>query len=471
MRLGPGTGATVRTGVLLGLALLLPLASCSPEPRDPPSTLPNVVLISIDTLRADHTSVHGYARETTPVLAKLAARGAVFESAYAPTSSTGPSHASLFTGTCPLTHGLLKNGFSLDGGARTLAEMLAGRGYQTAGVASSFVLDRRFGLDQGFDTWLDDFDAEHASVSVDEWLGHPIRQGFDRRANAATDRALRWLWLERDPDRPFFLFVHYFDPHAPYEAPEGFEPGFSIAPDPDVARRLGPLSRIQLDQYDVEISFTDREIGRLLLAIDELELPRGALVVVTADHGEGLMDHGIWRHGLTIYEEAVRVPLIFRWDGRIEAGRRFSEPVELVDVAPTLLDLLGLDEARSGLEGRSLADALRGGPSSPEGRQVFLYRSPYEPGTVDGLEVAGELFAVRQGRWKLIEHSSRPTPELYDLVADPGETTNLHDSEPADASRLSSLLAEWRNGSALPGEAPEISSETRRALRALGYTD
>lgn len=467
----PSKAATTGAAIVLAAAALGSLTSCSKGRDEPTAPLPNLLLISIDTLRADHTSIHGYVRDTTPNLARLASGGAVFETAYAPVPSTAPTHASLFTGTRPSTHGLRKNGRPLAEGSLTLAEMLATRGYQTAGVASSFVLDGRFGFGQGFDTWLDDFDPEHASVSVDEWMGFPVPRGFDSRADATTRRALRWLWVERDPDRPFFLFVHYFDPHAPYEPPAGFDAKLPAVPGPDSDPQPGPLSQLQRDRYDAEIAFVDQEVDRLLRGIEALDLPGAVLTVVTADHGEGLMDHGIWRHGLEVYEEAVRVPLVFRWDGEIQAGLRIPGPVELVDVVPTVLDLLGIEEHGASFDGRSLAGALREGEPLPADRAVLLYRSHYEPGIVEGIPVAGELFAIRQGRWKLIEHTAGPEPELYDLATDPGETRNLRDATPDEVERLSAAVAKWRSGGAADDPAPAISGETRRALEALGYAE
>jgi arylsulfatase A-like enzyme len=474
-----GVGNGSRDGVG-ALGLLAALWSSSLGTGDGASaaaveeTPENLILVVVDTLRADHTSVYGYSLNTTPGLSKIAADGVLFERAYAPTSATAPTHATLFTGKYPISHGLLKNGQVLAPETKTLAGILAARGYQTVGIASSFVLDHRFGLDQGFETWLDEFDADRATVHFDTWEGQDVPKGFDRRADETTRRAFRWLWLERDSERPFFLFVHYFDPHSPYQPPKAFEKRFPIPErsDDDDQRRYGTGVQLERRLYDAEIAFTDGEIARLLEAVDGLGIEEDTLVVVTADHGEGLLDHGFWLHGIDVYEEGVWVPLIVRWKGRIPAGRRIAEPVELVDLAPTILGLLRAAPEALPFEGRNLAESLLGDARLPADRPVYLYRGPYPDGVaVSGIPVAGELFAVRRGKLKLIEHTSGDTPELYDLEKDPGETTNLQGSSAEDVSRLSDLLEKWKQNRSAPGRVEALSEENRRVLEALGYAE
>jgi arylsulfatase A-like enzyme len=454
---------------LLGSIPIVLLALLASAEGEKAATRPNLILITIDTLRADHTSLYGYSRDTTPELSKLAAAGTTFEVAYAPASSTGPSHATMFTGKYPTSHGLVKNGTPLAPKQETLAEILSGQGYQTAAVVSSFVLDRRFGLDQGFETYQDDFEAEESTVKLEEWRGHDVPKGFDRRADDATRRATRWLWFERDKERPFFLFVHFFDPHSPYAPPEEFAQHFTLGP--ALGSKRGAEYAEELRKYDAEIAYTDRELGSLLGAFEAQGLLDDTLVVVTSDHGEGLMDHGVWLHGLDVHEESVRVPLLLRWPGVVPEGKRASEPVALVDLAPTLLDLMSIPHDRESLEGRSLAPYLRGEASLDPNQPVFLHRRWIADTRVDGVEVSGEQFGVRVGGLKLIDHTTDRSDELYDVEADPGETRNLLSRSPDDHQRLSKILESWKLEHVGESGSSRLSEGVRKALEALGYVE
>jgi arylsulfatase A-like enzyme len=434
-------------------------------------TRPPVLLITIDTLRRDHCSVYGYAHDTTPSLRRVAEAGARFDLAYAPTSSTAPSHASILTGLYPPAHRVVKNGLGLPARNETLAETLGARGYQTAAIVSSFVLDAKFGFAQGFSQYQDDFEATTASAAVETWEGHAVEAGFDRRADATTRRAIRWLWEDRDRERPFFLFVHYFDPHAPYEAPGAFAHRFP-PPDPAAAEgvRASLAFREAVQNYDGEIAFTDREIGRLLEALERLGLSEDTLVVITADHGEGLMDHRSMKHGLDLYEEVVRVPLLFRWTGRIPAGRVLDRPVELVDLAPTILDLIGV-ERPGAFQGRSLAASLRGeGPLDPD-RPIYLQRRHFDAEYADGIYVKGRQFGIRWGHWKYIDASDQGRTELYHLATDPQERVDRSRSDPEQAARLAEKLTAWRAGGAEARPVETLSEGDRKALEALGYVE
>jgi arylsulfatase A-like enzyme len=433
------------------------LSACEPAPP------PNLLLVSLDTTRADHLSTYGYARETSPNLTKLAAAGARFELAFAPAATTAPSHASVFTGRYPLAHGVVKNGISLGDAEETLAEHLRAAGYQTAAIVSSFVLDPRFGWQQGFDHYDADLSATGAGR---EWEGRIVREGFERRADATTARALRWLAAQRDPARPFFLFVHYFDPHDPYDPPEPFESRF--------AGRAAPKAPAspEIARYDGEIAFSDDAIGALLEALAESGLAGSTLVTVFGDHGEGLYDHGHMAHGLHVYEEAVRIPLLFRFPGRIPADRVIAEPVSLVDLAPTLLALLGRAPV-GGLAGLNLAPALLGSAALDPKRPIFLYRRHYDGGTTFGdVTPRGDKLAIRSEHWKYIEGGEDPSRELYDLRADPRERSNIVMQQPERASALAALLASWRaeHERVQPPVAPPLSDEDRAGLEALGYT-
>jgi len=444
--------------VLFSLALALFGTGCA----EPPA---NLLIISVDTLRSDHTSAYGYGRETTPRLARLVEQGVRFEVAYAPTASTGPSHATLFTGRYPVGHGVVKNGLVLPEQHETLAAHLLESGYQTAGIVSSFVLDPRFGLARGFEHYDARF-IDSATRTNQIWEGHQVER-FDRRASETTDTAVRFLRDQRDPKRPFFLFVHYFDPHAPYAPPQTHARRFdSPGKDDRHSRTIG--------DYDSEVAYTDLEIGRLLDELDGLELADRTLVVVTADHGEGLGDHGFSQHALYLYEEAVRVPLILRFPGAIEAGSTLAGPVEFIDIVPTVLDLLGLERFGVGLPGRTLAPALRGDERLDPSHPVFLQRRPYRNGSVDvdegRVQVGGPKFAIRRGRWKFIAGRNRER-ELYDLQTDPGESHNLIQTKPEIVSELSRKLTAWRERHEGARAELSIREEDKRGLEALGYAE
>jgi arylsulfatase A-like enzyme len=460
-----GPTPNLRRTALAGLALAVAAGSvpgCRPADA-PPRQRTNVLLITIDTLRDDHCSFSGYGRETTPHLDRLAAEGARFAQAYAPTATTGPTHATIFTSLYPVAHGVVKNGNVLHDGAATLAETLARAGYRTAGFVSSFVLDAKFGYARGFGHYDDDFDAATATMRLERWQEHEIEGRFDQRAGAATDKALRWLDGGRRTDEPFFLFVHYFDPHAPYVPPGEVSGRFAT-------EGAGAL-QAQIDAYDGEIAYADREIGRLLDHLQLSGLAGSTLVVVTADHGEGLMQHGHMNHGAQIYEEAVRVPLLFRLPGRIGAGTVIEPPVELVDLLPTVLEVLDLPVPQ-GAQGRDLGQALLGGAALDPGRPVYLHRRHYEPQQLGGLWVAGEKFGIRAGTWKYIAGEAGRADELYDLGADPGETVNLYDADPRRASALRGELDRWLSAHRRETPAqPDPIPDDVKALRHLGYVD
>jgi len=457
----------------IALLGLLSVGACG---ADSTPTPPNIVLITIDTLRADHCSVYGYRLPTTPRLEKLAQQGARVETAYVPMPSTGPSHASLMTSRYPLAHGVLKNGHVLSDEYPVLAEVLGGAEYRTAAFVSSFVLDHRFGFSQGFESYDDDFRGANSSYrTMESWEGFPVPGEFDRRANETTERAIRWL-RENGRRSSFFLWVHYMDPHEPYDPPEFWRTKYV---EPTLGRR--DLRRA-VALYDGEIAFTDREVGRLLDALDDVSPPESTLVVLTADHGEGLLDHGFMGHGPILYEETLRVPLVIRWSERVPAGSVIRGPVEIVDVMPTILGLAGVAPGHLVLQGRNLTDALvKGAPLDPEHR-VFFQRRVYQKkrvptfaveGVVFGrpLRVKGNKYGVRTGGWKYLEAPLEDTRELYDLSSDPGERTNLLSRHPELAIELAGRLQAWREeqaGLAL-GPQREAAEEEFEKLRTLGY--
>jgi arylsulfatase A-like enzyme/tetratricopeptide (TPR) repeat protein len=402
-----------------------------------PSAPWNVLLVSIDTLRADHLSCYGSRDVRTPHLDRLAAEGILFERVLTVAPTTLPAHASLFTGVIPPVHGVRDNvGFYLKEGTNTLAARLRSEGYDTAAFVGSFVLDSRFGIDQGFSLYDDD-------------LGLPSERDDDgfvaqRRGDEVLSRALDWLASRapRNEPRPFFAFVHFYDPHTPYDPPQPFAPASS-----DEALRYGG-----------EVAFVDSLVGRLLDALAASGLDERTLVAITSDHGEMLGEHGELTHGFFLYEAALRIPLLLRYPGG-PAGLRVSGAARIVDVAPTLLDLLRLDPIEDS-DGKSLVARIRG-EAPPEGSPV--YAETFLPRLHYGWS---ELRSMTLGNDKLIR---APRPELYDLAADPDETKNLVAEKAARADELEAILegiiARERTEPA-PGTPDE---ETRRRLRSLGY--
>jgi len=454
--------------LLPGPILLILILACGPGPeelraRDP---RPNVVIISMDTTRADHLSAYGYERDTSPWLRALADQGMRFEVAYSPSATTGPSHASLFTGLTPIAHGVAKNGWPLEGDFETLAETLGAAGYETAAVISSYVLSDRFGFAQGFDHFDADFSQADVLSGDRVWEGETVSGKFNGRADDTTRRALACLDQRPHPERPFLLFVHYFDPHTPYRVPDGYEPPF----------RPGPREALKLNRtiflYDTLIAFTDQEIGRLLTALEARGLEGDTLVIVTGDHGEGLMSHGHMFHGVHIYEEGVRVPLIVRWPGHVPAGIVAEAPATLTDLAPSVLDLANVSSAKP-FQGQSIAPLLLGGDELDSERAVHLYRRRYAGGEVaEGVYAEGEKFGLRRGRWKLIEGPEEETLELFDLESDPEERENLVDREAERVKQMREEIAAWRKAHTREEKDVRLPTPEERArLEALGYTE
>ncbi len=364
------------------------------------SGLPNIVFITIDTLRSDHCSAYGYFRDTTPRMNRIASEGARFEVAYSPTSSTEPSFTTLFTSQYPIAHGVLSNGYGVPQDLKMLAEILQENKYVTAGFVSSFVLDSKFGMNQGFLTYDDRFDEEGASSKTRVYHNQKVKGGFDRRADKTTDSVIQWL-KSAQKSRPFFLWVHYFDPHQPYVPPDSYLKKFL----PDGSNE-DDLEK-QIAAYDGEIRFVDDQMGRIFDLLDQEKLTQKTLVVITGDHGEGLKQHGRMGHSWFIYEEAVRIPLIFRWPERITARTISGGPVGLIDVTPTVLELAGIKMSQSDFQGISLLRYIRGEATPSPDRKIHLQRRRYE-------SLKGDKFGIRYTNWKYIEAKDQGTRELYD---------------------------------------------------------
>jgi Flp pilus assembly protein TadD len=418
-------GARDRRRLAVGLALFAVAATGAALLFVRPRPRPNLLLVTIDTLRADHLGCYGYSPAATPVLDALAARGVRFTTAVAHVPLTAPSHASILTGLLPLGHGVRDNGaFVLPSSPTTLAEAFRDAGYRTAAFVSGFPLDHRFGFARGFLTYDDRMQR-----------GRDARRApyVERTAAEVTSAAVDWI---RGAHAPWFVWAHYFDPHAPYEPPGDLASRFASSP------------------YDGEIAFVDRELGRLLTAADVG--PSSALVLVTSDHGESLGEHGEATHGVFVYDATLRVPWVMAGPG-IARGRVSPVVARGIDVAPTLLDYAGL-RVPLAMQGRPLRPAA-------DGREM-ADAPAYAESLFCNLNLGwAELHAWRTRRWKLVE---APRPELYDLGTDPGETRDVSGARVDDARVLRSALRqalEARPPDASTGPGPEV----RERLRALGY--
>ncbi len=444
------------------LALLL--AACGGGGGRPDAAgRPVVVLVTLDTTRADHLGCYGSPVEgISPRLDALAAEGVRFDAAYAQAAVTPVSHASIFTGLYPYHHGLrVMHGTQqnrLDPAQVTLAEVLREVGYETGAFVSAFPVTEYFGFDQGFDEFDADFDTSTGRVGVKGVVNTGAAQ---RTAGETTDRALAWI---EEREGPFFVWLHYFDPHDETVVPPPEDlPGFRMeGPEREWRRRL----------YDLEITYMDRELGRVFDALRERGLWDDAVVVVTADHGEGLGDHDWWTHGV-LYQEQVRVPLVLRAPG-LPAGSSVPATVRTIDIVPTVAELAGLGAGDlPPVDGVSLVPLARG---DVQGLDLSAYADSVN--TMNYASVGGGvdrkndlLFAiVLDGRWKYIHHLKFPRQsELYDLREDPKELRNVIAERPGIVQRANQALKAVPFMPYTQLELEDTPEEVLRKLRELGY--
>jgi arylsulfatase A-like enzyme/cytochrome c-type biogenesis protein CcmH/NrfG len=417
------------------------LAACSRGPAAPPRAAPapairHVLFITIDTLRADHVGAYGYAAARTPALDRVAREGVVFERAYATAPITLTSHASLMTGRYPPGHGARHNGMRLDPGTPTLAERFSAAGYTTAAFVAAFPLDRRFGLIKGFHAYGDTMPRDANGRVTNERPGRLV-----------VDEALAWLGAHRQ--EKIFLWVHLFEPHAPYGRPGG--QGSTIA------------------RYDDDVAEADAQAARLLDALGDLRA--STLLVIAGDHGEAFGEHGEISHSIFTYDTTLRVPLVVSGPG-LAGGTHVPDAVSLVDVAPTVASLAGLGpfDADGIVVLPPKGGSYRSGAGA-EGGTRSLYAESFAPLLDFGWS---PLRTLRSGGWKFI---AAPSPELYDLSSDPGETRNLAQEQPArvaqlarqvDAISLATLPAAGVASDAATASA-KTDRETVARLQALGY--
>jgi arylsulfatase A-like enzyme/tetratricopeptide (TPR) repeat protein len=441
--------ALIATAVVVLLGALALVWSLRPptDPRERVRRLwsrlgvgqPNVVVITLDTTRADHLGCYGYAEAETPNLDALARRGVLFSQASTPAPLTLPAHSSIMTGTYPTFHGVRVNGnAALSQSQTTMAESLSQKGYATGAFIAAFVLDGRWGLNQGFDVYDDHFDLKKYK--------HLDLGTVQRPGNEVMDAAL--AWLEEHKKAPFFAWIHLYDAHTPYEPPEPFR-----------SRHAG---RGMVGLYDGEIAFADSQVGRCVSWLEASGHAKDTTIVILGDHGEALGAHGEASHGYFVYDSTTHVPFLVVTPFAELRGIRVDSQVSSVDVLPTLFALIGVDVPPK-VQGRSLLPSML----APEARtETYAYGESMTPNLQFGWSA---LHSLRSTRYKLIE---APRPELYDLRTDPGETTNLFDERRGVAHelmrRLDRLMEETSKGAPGP-EAADLDKETLEGLAALGY--
>jgi arylsulfatase A-like enzyme len=461
-----------RLGAAFLAVLLAATGLWASSPKRRP-TGPNVLLVTIDTLRADHLSCYGYSRLTSPHLDRLAEEGVRFQNAYTPIPLTGPAHISLMTSVFPQQHGATINGMSVSARPRplSLAQILHRMGYRTAAFISGWPLKKSItGLDRGFHVYNQKFTYHFELVNA------------ARRAEDVTAPALRWL--KRKPKkRPFFLWVHYFDPHSPYDLHEEYA---NLPANPGVAKvHLSETHRTaeeaeKIRAYDSEVAHADRYLGDLLHELDALRIRDHTLVVVVADHGEDLGENGYFGHGDRIDQPIIHIPLIVSYPGMIPGGKVVEEDVSLLDVMPTVLDYVGLP-VRIPIEGHSMKPLIEAAPTAPSRRRAFFltYREPplLPPKWLSWIwtwanskMVPADLGFVNSGVKFVLEGEKR-RPSAYRL----DETASLETPFDLPAGEIKTYreqLTKWfdRTNRGLTPRG-KLSEEDIEMLRSLGYVD
>ena len=408
--------------VLLGAAVWFWWTSKSATRAEGP-----IILISIDTLRADRLPAYGYQGTKTPHIDRLVRDAVLFENAYSHSPQTLPAHTSMLSGLLPFDHGVRDNiGFSVKSGQRFLQHVLKEAGYATAGFVSAYVLRQQTGFSQGFDH----YDDELPAASPELPLGQVQRPGASTVAAAVR-------WIEQAPSEKLFAFVHIYEPHRPYDPPERFTAG---------------------SPYDGEVNYSDEIVGQLLDSLRRNNLYDPATIVLLSDHGEGLGDHGEDEHGIFLYRETIRIPLVIKLAGSRGGNRRVSSPVQQIDLVPTILDLVGLDVPRN-LRGRVLRPILDGtGPVARTG----IYSESLSPRYHFGWS---ELYALTDDRYRFIR---APRNELYDVAKDPGERRSIASERPEVHDAMRAALEHLIANAAI--DAPSaVSDSDRQKLAALGY--
>ncbi len=437
------------------LATVIALGGCSSEGLAPP----NVVLVSIDTLRADHLGAYGYGRPTSPVIDGLASGGVLFEQAVANSPWTLPSHGSMHTGLFPRTHGLKGYDTRLADGTSTLATLLRDAGYSTLGLVNVPWLGRRHGFERGFDQYV---------------MFPPVTTGDRTRClNRQIDRAIRWL--DEQNAGPFFVFLHNYDVHSTYDPSDEYLGRFASPYDGKFCGETAELERVRagqaemsssdlrhvIDRYDAGIRELDHDLERFFDYLEDRKLAQDTIVVLTSDHGEEFMEHGGILHGRTMYEEVLAVPLMLRGPG-IPAGRRVSGLVQLTDILPTVAELAGVP-APEGVEGESLVGSWSRGETI-DSRRLAYAEADHRNDEDDILRM------VRLGSVKLIHNRMTRQSRLFDLGRDPQETEDLAAQDPETLRTLDAALRSYMDLELEPtADLPPLTDEQLERLRSLGY--
>lgn len=458
-----------RLGAVAALLLLsCGISGCSETRRM------NVVLVTLDTTRADHLGCYGREDADTPTLDALAGDGVRFAHCMAQSGATPISHASILTGLYPFQHGVrviyAKSGYRLADDHPYLPQILEGAGYETAAFLSSFTVSDFYGFDRGFDLF-DSGLPEAADEIIEEERPGVYRWGMlanQRRSDRTTDAALEWL-RERKSSDPFLLWLHYWDPHDANAAqPSTLPPPEFLKP--RVVGIIPSSTEWKRAVYAAEIAYVDQQFGRIVESLRELGLYEDTVIAVVSDHGEGLEEHGWWNHRL-LYEEQLHVPFLLRVPGWPQ-GHTVGQLVRTIDVYPTILDVLGLPSPQE-VEGASLRGLVHG--EAEEGRMGYadaLNRFDLNSSIATQRPDDGNLYSLSDGAWKLVyRHDVPEKSELFHLADDPDESVDHYATESARAERMRQILDRY-NGyrtEPFPAEGTEATSAELEALRALGY--
>jgi arylsulfatase A-like enzyme/Flp pilus assembly protein TadD len=428
-------GAIFGCSLALAMALLVSCRQSGSNQAAATAATPlrplNLVVVTVDTLRPDHLHCYGYSKIETPAIDGVARDGVLFENAVTQTPLTPPSHASIFTGLNPTTHHVRDTGgFILESSSTTLATILQEQGWDTAAFISSAVLKKLFGLNQGFRVYDDQMPKPGK--------GHEFLEDAERRAGDTVDRAIRWL--DTQSGKPFFLWVHVYDPHAPYQPPAPFREKYKGRP------------------YDGEIAYADHELGRLFAAVREKSPPAKTLIAVLSDHGESLGEHGEYTHGVFLYDSTLRIAFTLSGPG-VPSGLRVKQQARTVDFLPTILDLMG-GKTPAPVQGTSLTPFF----TSKDAATAVSYAETLYPKINMGWV---ELRAIRTNRWKYIR---APRPELYDLSDDAGETKNVIQSHGAEVQKFEAQLkAVIGTDGVEKVKTATVDQRTMDQLKSLGY--
>jgi len=449
------TTAAAAGAAVLCIVALVGQAGSVPVPL--PGT-PNILLISIDSLRRDHVSAYGYPRSTTPRIDALAQQGVRFDLAVSPTSWTLPSHVTMLTALPARQHNVRRGRQRFSPNVISLAEVLSDAGYETAGFAGGEFLSAVYGFSQGFDHYDDYTVLGRDRRRPDAHITSPL----------SIELVTRWLrdWQERDLNRPFFAFLHMWDVHADYRPPPPYDTMFGSENHSSDSGTQDPRADESIALYDGEIRWTDSHLGQVFDLLDVMDVSDNTLVVVTSDHGDEFFEHGKKGHGSTLFEEVLLVPLVMRFPKRIPAGRVVEPQVRLIDIAPTILALAGVAHP----SGFGYSDA---GPYAYQDLTPLIDGRSAVPRLIAFGHLQDELVSARLENSKVIRQRDDPSDRMYfDLSKDPGEQSNLAEADTSETGALlGALLDEWWQAED-PGTASEpaqLSPQQIKILRSLGY--